>query len=897
MGKAIPVLTYLLVNVLVSTAALAEILVVEGGCTLPDAVIAANLDTPVGNCSSGDGDDVIRIASPLEIDLSEQLLVTSNITIESDSSEQVTLRADRELGGVNRVFYVLGGDLTTDRITIDNGWVDVDGDDQGGGGIRVIGGSARLQNCELTRNFLTVETSGSATGAALFARNSFVELIDCRIYGNGNPGRVDFKGVIALDDSTLLMERVETSRPMASEDPFDQGYNLTYLLIAKDSLAAMEESALIARGCEQEAEFQLQNSQLSVVNSTLETLSSACSNRPAQFGIVGQGSGIVFENATLGETVEFINGFYSVAMRNSIMWGTCQPIQGGFDFDGATFRPFCGGPPGLTVALSPLQDNGGPTRTRGLFWNSIAVNAGDDQTCTSIDQRGYPRTDCDLGAYEFIANSDVAISILPVSPGPYVAGQPIDLDINIDNLGADTANGVRIEFVSQNFQIESIDGACTTSPCTITSLEPGNPSLPFQAVRVIGRPIGSGQNGFSLTATASPGAGAVYTDIDPSNNSVTLTEPLTDGADLRITKTLATPPPYAFGDPVEYEIEIDNIGPGLAENVVFTDTPLGLEIIEIDGCSQQPAGPCELGNIGNGGSRSLTVTARIDESRFDNIGEVGADTFDPNPLDNTDSRANGADIEADADTRISISRETDPPFFTGQTIEYTVRLANVGPDTATNVTLDLDTDNYFPTAVLGACSPTGSLPCNVGSLAPGSATDVTIQGFAVAPGSSGFIAIADSDQLDPNPEDNIDDAGAPIIESADVSVELAIDSPSQAYARNQILTYVGRIQNAGDDYADNIALDLVIENLEILGVSTASCTAQPCTIPTLARPASEGLIIQARILDLGPFDLTASVDADQFDPVPTNNTDDQSNGGIATINDVDELFSDSFEQQ
>jgi uncharacterized repeat protein (TIGR01451 family) len=897
MGKAIPVLTYLLVNVILSTASLAEILVVEGGCTLPDAVIAANLDTPVGDCPSGDGDDLIRIESPLEIGLNEQLLVTSNIRIESNSSEQITLRAERELDGVNRIFYVLAGDLVTDRISIDNGWVDIAGDEQGGGGIRVIGGSARLQNCELKRNFLTVQTSGSATGAALYARNSNVELIDCRIYGNGNPTRVDFKGVIALEDSTLLMQRVETSRQTASEGPTDPSDNFSTLLIANDSVVTVEESALITKGCEQEAEIQLQNSQLSVVNSTLESLFSACSSRPARFGIVGQGSVIDFANATLGETVMFVNGFYSVAMRNSIMWGECQPVQGGFDFDEFTFRPFCGGPPGLTVALTPLQDNGGPTRTRGLFWNSSAVNAGDEQTCTSIDQRGNPRTDCDLGAYEFTADSDIDVSILAVSPGPYVAGQAIDLDVNIDNLGADTANGIRIDFVSQNFQVESIEGACTTSPCTITALEPGNPALPFQTVRVTGSPIASGQNSFSLTATATPEPDAVYTDIDPSNDSDTLTESLTAGADLRITKTLATPPPYAFGDPVEYDIEIDNSGPGLAENVVFTDTPQGLEIIEIDGCDQQPAGPCDLGNIGSGGGRSLTVTARINENRFDNIGEVDSDTFDPDPLDNIDSRANGADVEADADTRISISRETNPPFFTGQTIEYIVRLSNAGPDTATNVTFDLETENYFPTAVLGSCTPTGSLPCNVGNLAPGSATDVTVRGFAVAPGSSGFIAFADSDQLDSNPEDNIDDAGAPIIEAADVSVELTIDQPSQTYARNQILTYVGRVQNAGDDYADNIELDLVVENLEILGISSASCTSPPCTIPTLARPASETLIIVARILELGPFDLTASVVADQFDPVPDNNTDDEDNGGTATINDVDEMFSDSFEGQ
>ncbi|MGH2678561.1 MAG: choice-of-anchor Q domain-containing protein, partial [Actinomycetota bacterium] len=49
--------------------------------------------------------------------------------------------------------------------------------------------------------------------------------------------------------------------------------------------------------------------------------------------------------------------------------------------------------------LGPLADNGGPTPTHALLKGSPAINAG-GSGCTSADQRGAPRKDCDIGAYE-----------------------------------------------------------------------------------------------------------------------------------------------------------------------------------------------------------------------------------------------------------------------------------------------------------------------------------------------------------------------------------------------------------------------------------------------------------------------------------------------------------------
>jgi hypothetical protein len=75
--------------------------------------------------------------------------------------------------------------------------------------------------------------------------------------------------------------------------------------------------------------------------------------------------------------------------------------------------------------LGELSDNGGPTFTHALLAGSPAIDAGNDATCASTDQRGVVRpqgSHCDIGAYEYPQSLDTTpptvISIQRASPSP-----------------------------------------------------------------------------------------------------------------------------------------------------------------------------------------------------------------------------------------------------------------------------------------------------------------------------------------------------------------------------------------------------------------------------------------------------------------------------------------------
>ena len=74
-----------------------------------------------------------------------------------------------------------------------------------------------------------------------------------------------------------------------------------------------------------------------------------------------------------------------------------------------------------------INFNGGPTSTLPLLPGSPAINAASEadsgaEACEPTDQRGVPRADCDMGAYELVKCRDAVVNVVGTAGGDTLLG-------------------------------------------------------------------------------------------------------------------------------------------------------------------------------------------------------------------------------------------------------------------------------------------------------------------------------------------------------------------------------------------------------------------------------------------------------------------------------------------
>jgi uncharacterized repeat protein (TIGR01451 family) len=136
------------------------------------------------------------------------------------------------------------------------------------------------------------------------------------------------------------------------------------------------------------------------------------------------------------------------------------------------------------AGLEPLGDNGGPTDTLALRFDSPAYDKGTDTGCPATDQRGVVRpqgTACDIGAFELVpppppptpvppppaptADLGVGLTAKPASPH---LGDTVKFTLSVANAGPDEATGVVLtgKLPAPASRIVPPDG------CTVTKFKP-----------------------------------------------------------------------------------------------------------------------------------------------------------------------------------------------------------------------------------------------------------------------------------------------------------------------------------------------------------------------------------------------------------------------------------------
>ncbi len=526
-----------------------------------------------------------------------------------------------------------------------------------------------------------------------------------------------------------------------------------------------------------------------------------------------------------------------------------------------------------TIAITATVDTG----TTG----DTIVNTA---TITAVDQNDpNPGNDSDSADIR-VAGTDLGIVKTVDDPTP-VEGQTIVYTIILTNLGPDDATGVEVTDVLP-FEVTYVSDDSGGDYDDTTGLwDVGNLDNGVQAT-------------LKITATTNPGSArapiintATITAVDqndpnPDNDSDTAGIEIT-GVDLDVAKTVDAANP-AEGDTIVYTIAVTNGGPDDATGVEIADElPAGVTYVSDDsgGDYDDTTGIWDIGEIANGAIVTITITATVDAgttgSTITNTAAVQAlDQIDPNP----DNDINSAEITV-AGTDLGIVKTvSDPTPDEGDTIIYTIILANHGPDDATGVEVTdlLPSEVSYVSDDAGGDYDDATGLWDVGDLANGSIAvlKITATVNAGTTGSSiiNTATITALDQNDPNPGNDTDSAGS-IVAGTDLSVTKAVDNANPA--EGDTIVYTVHVTNGGPDAATGVEVTDQLPS-EVTYVSDDSGgdyddTTGIWDIGEIANGAIATIEITATV-NPGTtgvsFTNTATVTAlDQNDPNPDNDTD------------------------
>jgi uncharacterized repeat protein (TIGR01451 family) len=402
---------------------------------------------------------------------------------------------------------------------------------------------------------------------------------------------------------------------------------------------------------------------------------------------------------------------------------------------------------------------------------------------------------------------------------------------------------------------------------------------------------------YTVTATISAGATGTLSNtatvtapsgvLDPStgNNSATDSDTLSPKADLRVSQTVSNATPNV-NDLITYTITLTNAGPSNATGVSLLDQlPAGLTFQNAStatGSYNSGTGVWTVGNLANGGTDTLTITAKVvSPNAQTNTASVNtADQPDPNTANNSSS-VTETPQQADLQVNETVS---NPTPNVNDIITYTVTVKNAGPNNATNVSLldALPAGLSFQSVSTATGSyNSGTGVWTIGSLANGATDTVTITAKVVSPNAQvSTVSVNTADQYDPDTTNNSKSVTV-TPQQADVAVVQAISK--QQPNPGDMVTYTITVTDNGPNNATNLTIADVLPLDPTNGLSYASNDSGGSynvgsgvwTIGTLNNGGSVTLHITATYnAGSGIFVTnTASIrSVDQYDPVTSNNS-------------------------
>ncbi len=436
---------------------------------------------------------------------------------------------------------------------------------------------------------------------------------------------------------------------------------------------------------------------------------------------------------------------------------------------------------GLDPLLGPLQDNGGPVFTRGLFDGSPAIDAGGLQF-PPTDARGITRPQdgdgdsvavADIGAFELeLVSPEVDLVITKSdSVDPVTAGTPLTYTIVVTNNGPDDATGVTIDDTlpaELTFIAGDVDGdsAAVSEANGVVTASVGILAAGGSATLTI---TGSVASNARLTLNNTATVSSNENDLDPGDNTVSETTATTAIVDLEVFKS-ANVETVAPGGSLIYTIIVANNGPSDA-SVVLLEDQLPAELTFVSGDVDGDSGAVEeasgfitanIGDLAAGASSTISLTASVATTAtqtIDNTATVSSNEVDSDVGNNSATETTSVSAVL-VDLATTIADDVDP-LMPGQTVIFSVDVSNQGSEIASDVTSTTTLPADF-TIVSADSSPLGTVTVagntvtsNLVALDPGITTTVTI--VATAGGTAGTFTTNTSvvsTEADADPSNN-----------------------------------------------------------------------------------------------------------------------------------------------
>ncbi|HRK72626.1 MAG TPA: DUF11 domain-containing protein, partial [Rhodothermales bacterium] len=450
-------------------------------------------------------------------------------------------------------------------------------------------------------------------------------------------------------------------------------------------------------------------------------------------------------------------------------------------------------------------------------------------------------------------------------------GDTVHFTVTVRNYGPNVATNVAVDDVLPAgitlLQGNATQGIYTAGNWNIGTLAVGQGAVLQLAVKVdnIGR--------ITNTATVS----ATETDPITANNTSSATINGTQTADLAVYKTLDKLAPRT-GEQISFTVLVTNHGPNNATAVAVDDVlPAGLTFQNASATRGAYAtGVWTIGNLPVGQSETLTLTALVNNTgAITNTAIVAATQPDPIPSNNTSSAIVNASTAAD----VAVVKTVDQAApKAGDTVNFTVKVTNYGPNTANNVAaqdllpsgLTLVQSNATQGTYAGA---TGVW--NIGTLAVGQSSTLTLTVKVEGEGIFTNRATVTATETDPIPANNTSSATVNASQTADVAVRKTVDQ--LAPKTGDVVNFTVVATNYGPNAASGVQVtDVVPSGLTLVQANTSVGTYTPAngkwTIGPLAAGQSVVMNIAARVEQTGIITNTATITALESDPVPSNNT-------------------------